>query len=711
MMKNYLTISLLVLGLSELGVLAAAEKEPASKPAVMSPEELFAKTSPAVVRVVVRDKDSKVISFGSGFFISADGLLITNYHVIKDAKFASVLLSNNATLFVDGVAATDAKADLALLKVNGKDLPHLTIAGEKPPKVGAKVYAIGNPQGLTNTLSEGMVSGLRKIKDGLSLIQTTAPISKGSSGGPLLTLNGKVVGVTSAYLAGGQNLNFAVPAEKIAALLKKRGKLQTLASAGGGRLEPSGTDALAARVLQLQTIAAELAKARKIMTDANPRIASLKEKIDERAAPLIKDLRAKIDDLKAAKAKLPADYKETHPQHLALTQQIAGYEMALNMEPLVWFGDLAKTLTLNLGGNATLKLALIPAGRFQMGSPAQEQTDIIAAFKGTGHSPGVSKEGPQHEVTISKAFYMGVYAVTQEQYAAIAGTNPSYFKGKTNPVEKVSWDDATDFCKKLSKKTNKTVRLPTEAQWEHACRAGSKTRFYYGDDEDYSKLVDYAWYDRNSDKKVHPVGQKKPNAWGLYDMHGNVFQWCADWWADYPKVAKADPSGSPSGSYRVIRGGAYVYGPVNCRSASRNCRSPQRGKSSYVGFRVVIELRENRDTTPATSNPAVPVLKATLTQEQEGEYVKLMNAGLAALIREQWRLAREQFEKARKIRVTDEVRQAISETHYRENFARGKEAFEQGDFRIASAYLNLAKSHKDTPEVRSLIAQAREKLR
>lgn len=214
------------------------------KSAAMSPEELFAKASPAVVRIIVRDKDFKAIARGSGFFISADGLVVTNYHVIKDAEFATVQLSNNATLFVDGVAAVDPKADLAILKVNGENLPYLIISKEHTPKIGAKVYAIGNPKGLTNTLSEGIISGLRKINEGLTRIQTTAPISPGSSGGPLLNAKGEVLGVTTAYLKGGQNLNFAVPAEKIPALLKKRGKLQTLASAGGKRLDKAATEKL-----------------------------------------------------------------------------------------------------------------------------------------------------------------------------------------------------------------------------------------------------------------------------------------------------------------------------------------------------------------------------------------------------------------------------------------------------------------------------------
>ena len=238
----------------------------------------------------------------------------------------------------------------------------------------------------------------------------------------------------------------------------------------------------------------------------------------------------------------------------------------------------AKELTLDLGNKVTMKLALIPAGKFMMGSPA-------------GEKDRVDSEGPQREVTISNAFYMGIYHVTQEQYEQVMGKNPSNFKGAQNPVEQVSWDDAVEFCKALSKKAGKTVSLPTEAQWEYACRAGSKTRFSYGDDDDYGKLGDYAWYTKNSDNKTHPVGQKKPNDFGLYDMHGNVLQWCSDWYAEsYANANKTDPMGPASGSDRVLRGGCWYGDPDRCRSAYRRWFTPD-NRHYGVGFRVSVDLR------------------------------------------------------------------------------------------------------------------------
>jgi hypothetical protein len=233
---------------------------------------------------------------------------------------------------------------------------------------------------------------------------------------------------------------------------------------------------------------------------------------------------------------------------------------------------------LDLGGGVELKEALIPAGEFLMGSPM-------------GEPNRVDNEGPQHKVTISKPFYMGIYTVTQEQYEQLMGKNPSNFKGDQYPVENVSWDDAVEFCKKLSTRTGKRVRLPTEAEWEYACRAGSKTRFYYGDDANYVSLADYAWYDKNSKGKTHPAGQKKPNDWGLFDMHGNVWQWCSDRFCGYENKAKIDPTGPGSDSYwfRVMRGGTWTFDPMVCRSAFRFWEKHD-FRSIVLGFRVAQDL-------------------------------------------------------------------------------------------------------------------------
>ena len=237
----------------------------------------------------------------------------------------------------------------------------------------------------------------------------------------------------------------------------------------------------------------------------------------------------------------------------------------------------AGQLTLDPGKGVTMTLAAIPAGTFTMGSPEGEKNRL----KG---------EGPQREVTISKPFRMGVYEVTQEQYEAVTGKNPSIVKGPQNPVECVSWDDAVAFCKTVSGKTGKTVSLPTEAQWEYACRAGTETAFGFGDAE--ADLSDYAWYVANGENKTHPVGQKKPNAWGLYDMHGNVLEWCMDYVSDsYAGAKTTDPQGPPSWTgfapRRILRGGSWFNFPQICRSAYRYGNSPEI-RDGYCGFRVVV---------------------------------------------------------------------------------------------------------------------------
>jgi len=218
-----------------------------------------------------------------------------------------------------------------------------------------------------------------------------------------------------------------------------------------------------------------------------------------------------------------------------------------------------------------MKLNLIPAGTFMMG------------------------EGKTaHKVTLTQSFYLGQYEVTQEQYEKVMGRNPSNFKGGQNPVEQAHWNDAVEFCRKLSalaaeKKAGYVYRLPTEAEWEYACRAGTTTTYSFGDSE--SELGDYGWYGGNSGYRSHPVGGKKPNGWGLYDMHGNVYEWCQDYYAEdyYGKPPVVDPRGPTGGRYRVIRSGSWRYIASFTRSAKRGKDPPSR-RHYNLGFRVVCEL-------------------------------------------------------------------------------------------------------------------------
>jgi formylglycine-generating enzyme required for sulfatase activity len=234
-------------------------------------------------------------------------------------------------------------------------------------------------------------------------------------------------------------------------------------------------------------------------------------------------------------------------------------------------------------------LIFIQPGTFTMGSPTNEADR--------------SFDEVQHIVTISRGVWMGKFLVTQGDYLAVIGSNPSYFTSAngyaddlTRPVETVNWFDASNYCSTLTQQelsagripTNCVYRLPTESEWEYACRAGTTTRFSYGNDPAYTSLTNYAWYVDNSGAMTQPVGQKLPNPWGLYDMHGNLYEWCQDWYDAYPGGSVVDPQGPAGGaSYRVGRGGFWGDSAWTCRSALRaNFYPGDTGK--VFGFRVVL---------------------------------------------------------------------------------------------------------------------------
>lgn len=228
-----------------------------------------------------------------------------------------------------------------------------------------------------------------------------------------------------------------------------------------------------------------------------------------------------------------------------------------------------REISLDLGGGIKLQLILIPVGEFEMGA-----------------NDGEADQRPVHKLKISRPFYMGKYAVTQEQYEKVMGTNPSNFKGNNNlPVDDVSRLDAEEFCTRASKIAARSIRLPTEAEWEYACRAGTKTRFNTGDDD--AALDKEGWFRGNAEARTHPVGQKMPNGWGLYDMHGNVWEWCQDWYREdyYSKCPTENPSGPEQGSDGVVRGGAFNAIPWDCRSPARH-GSPVVAHFISFGFRV-----------------------------------------------------------------------------------------------------------------------------
>ena len=224
---------------------------------------------------------------------------------------------------------------------------------------------------------------------------------------------------------------------------------------------------------------------------------------------------------------------------------------------------------LEIADEIYLEFIWIPAGKFTMGSE-------------TGFDP----EKPKHTVSISKGFWFGKYPVTQAFWLKIMDTNPSHYNGLNCPVEMVSWEECQSFIKRLSQKTEKNFRLPTEAEWEYACRAGSYNEYFFGNEDD--ALDEFAWYVENSDQMTQPVGQKKPNHWNLHDIHGNVWEWCQDWYAaDYfVHTPKADPLGPSSGDERIVRGGSWCCAPCFCRDSDRRKFTPN-SKDKDVGLRLL----------------------------------------------------------------------------------------------------------------------------
>ena len=222
-----------------------------------------------------------------------------------------------------------------------------------------------------------------------------------------------------------------------------------------------------------------------------------------------------------------------------------------------------------------MEFVLIPAGSFTMGT-----------------DPNFESSSPilRHKVTISKPFYMGKYEVTQAQWQEVMGDNPvpAQFRGVNNPVVNVSWEDVQEFIRLLNaKEGHNRYRLPTEAEWEYAARAGTSSAYSFGDNQ--GELAAYAWFSDNAGSKTHPVGEKRPNPWGLHDVHGNVFEWVQDWHGEnyYSDKPVTDPLGPANGSHRIIRGGGWALGAEGCRSDSRGYGVPDgAGRIVLVGFRL-----------------------------------------------------------------------------------------------------------------------------
>jgi len=288
-------------------------------------------------------------------------------------------------------------------------------------------------------------------------------------------------------------------------------------------------------------------------------------------------------------------------------KSLATQSKAATSEPIIAEADLSRPepdtsppdlLLTNLADLPGFYFVAIPPGTLLMGSPE--------------HEPGHSQDEVLHEVTITKGFYLQATPVTQAQWTAIMGTNPSQFRneGAPRPVENVSWNDCQDFIRKLNHMGPHRYRLPTEAEWEYACRAGTAGSCAEGEItqlacEHDAVLTVIGWYCGNSDQMTHPVRQKNRNPWGLYDMHGNVLEWCQDWYGEYgeKKLERAngnwltstgprtDPAGPRIGRDRIVRGGSWFSQAKQCRAASRFSWAPD-SKRNFIGLRLVREPGE-----------------------------------------------------------------------------------------------------------------------
>jgi len=277
-----------------------------------------------------------------------------------------------------------------------------------------------------------------------------------------------------------------------------------------------------------------------------------------------------------------------------------GQASAISEARLPSTGKLPKEIACELGSGIRLELLLIPAGTFMMGD---------------------DRSRPMHQVNITRSFYLGKYEMTQEQWQAVMGDNPSRHKSARNPVEQVSWNDCQAFIDRLNAGIDADAGkfvLPTEAQWEYACRAGTTTRYFFGDDK--SELAKYVWCAENSESMTHPVGQKAPNPWGLYDMPGNVWEWCSDWFGpDYYATSPTDdPPGPDSGIARVVRGNSWHSWAGDWHSALRHHGTPD-ARHSEQGFRVAFEVASERQILALNAvdgTPSLPVANPSGSQAQ-----------------------------------------------------------------------------------------------
>ena len=273
------------------------------------------------------------------------------------------------------------------------------------------------------------------------------------------------------------------------------------------------------------------------------------------------------------KASAPSNLQITLTKEATATQQSTVAQPTIAQQPIVQpTVTNSDNISIPIKDGISIEMVRVEAGTFTMGATPEMENPLY-------------EEKPAHQVTLTNDYYIGKYEVTQALWKAVMGNNPSNFKGDNLPVEQVSWDDCQEFLSKLNSITGKTFRLPTEAEWEYAARGGNKSRGYQYSGS--NNLSDVAWNINNSGSKTHAVGSKQANELGIYDMTGNVWEWCQDWYGKYSSSSKTNPTGANRGSKRVGRGGSWILNLLACRSSYRGYGSPD-NRLNYVGLRLVL---------------------------------------------------------------------------------------------------------------------------
>ena len=502
---------------------------PAASALALQATELFKLAVPSVVVLEFSDDNWRTGASGTGFVV-APNVVATSYHLIyhmMDGQMVEglvtkgtvgrALLPNSKAYAAVTVLLSDPTHDLMIVGFNTGNAPSLKLVDPSRLEVGSRVYALGNPEGLSWTITDGLYSGPR-VAGGVTKLQISAPVSHGSSGGPILNEQGEVIGVLHGGITEAQNLNFAVSSAHLIALLR-----------------------------QLPAPAPVAAAPRPAPVAPTPAVPQVSP------APVA-----------AAPPKAPAAPAPAGPQVAS----------GLYTRPGDVFRDTAEGP----------EMVVIPAGRFTMGSPSTE----------TGRA---GDEGPAHVVAIAKSFAAGKYEVTFAEWdACVVGGGCNGYRpadqgwGRgSRPVINVSWEDAKAYVGWLSQRTGQQYRLLTESEWEYAARAGTSTRYWWGDLVGRGNANCDGCGTQWDGKQTAPAGSFKPNAFGLHDMLGNVLEWVEDCWHDRYTGAPTDGTAwtvNCTDTSRGLRGGSWFYYSVNARSADRNCNYADVRDPGYADFRI-----------------------------------------------------------------------------------------------------------------------------